>query len=435
MKHKTTMSPFPETAHLFQSRQAFKVGQVAVKNLLARPFRTIAMATALGTVMVLSACSSVPDAANPVEWAKSVGDAFSGDEEEATPEGTPEEEAAAVRAERGQEAPGADADFPDLNAVPSDAPKRSSAEERAELAEGLVADRDGRQYSDEVIQRQGAAVNPLRSDAPPPPPEVGQAPASSAPSTMAPSTITPATPATDPVIAGRTSPSSVGAPQGTAGTAIATDASVPLPTRPPEGADVIAFYQAKLDEQRRMQAEMARRTDELMGTPTMDIRPVAGGNPFETVVVGAEGVEGGPDFGTQVVSAAGTPTTGASADVPDGATHVATIQFRDGSSALSSRDRRILRDVRQLQQERGGRVRVVGHASSRTQNMDKVRHMMVNYNVSVQRAEVITRELMRLGVPSEAIVVAAVSDSDPKYFEVMPSGEAGNRRAEIFLEN
>ena len=43
--------------------------------------------------------------------------------------------------------------------------------------------------------------------------------------------------------------------------------------------------------------------------------------------------------------------------------------------------------------------------------------------------------LERLGVPPEIIVVTAMSDQDPAYFEVMPAGEAGNRRVAIFFEN
>jgi hypothetical protein len=33
------------------------------------------------------------------------------------------------------------------------------------------------------------------------------------------------------------------------------------------------------------------------------------------------------------------------------------------------------------------------------------------------------------------LVVDAISDAQPVYFEFMPTGEAGNRRAEIYLES
>jgi len=113
---------------------------------------------------------------------------------------------------------------------------------------------------------------------------------------------------------------------------------------------------------------------------------------------------------------------------------VATIQFENGSASLSASDRRILADVRQLQRERGGRIHIVGHASSRTRTMDPVQHKMVNFKVSVDRANIVARELMRLGTKQDELLVDAVSDTSPVFYEFMPSGEAGNRRAEIYLE-
>ena len=102
---------------------------------------------------------------------------------------------------------------------------------------------------------------------------------------------------------------------------------------------------------------------------------------------------------------------------------------------MSRNDRRILGEVIRLHQQRGGTVTVVGHASSRTTNMDPVRHKMVNYGISVNRADKIARELRRMGLAPESIIVDARSDSMPLYYEIMPSGESGNRRAEIYFDN
>ena len=117
-----------------------------------------------------------------------------------------------------------------------------------------------------------------------------------------------------------------------------------------------------------------------------------------------------------------------------GSVKVATILFDDGSAKVGSRELGILRKVTTLHRQRGGTIRVVGHASSRTRNMDSTRHMSVNYGVSVDRASAVARELAKLGVPSEMIVVSAMADEQPVYHEVMPSGEAGNRRAEIYID-
>ena len=111
----------------------------------------------------------------------------------------------------------------------------------------------------------------------------------------------------------------------------------------------------------------------------------------------------------------------------------ATIQFANGSSRLNDRDRRILRDVSLLQRQGGGKVTVVGHASQRTRNMDPGRHNRVNRQISQDRADAVARELIRFGVAAGDIQVSAMSDSQPLYYEFMPSGEAGNRRTEIYF--
>jgi flagellar motor protein MotB len=123
-----------------------------------------------------------------------------------------------------------------------------------------------------------------------------------------------------------------------------------------------------------------------------------------------------------------------SSAVASGTLRVATIQFAAGSAQLDARDRGILKQVVVLQQERGGVLRVVGHASARTANMDPVRHKMVNYEVSEDRAQQVARTLLQLGAPAGSVTVTAKSDTDPIYYEFMPSGEAGNRRTEIYLD-
>ncbi|MGF1641133.1 MAG: OmpA family protein [Rhodospirillales bacterium] len=117
-----------------------------------------------------------------------------------------------------------------------------------------------------------------------------------------------------------------------------------------------------------------------------------------------------------------------------GSVKVATILFDDGSARLGRGEMDILRKVAVLHRQLGGSVRVVGHASSRTRNMDADRHRTVNHQISVERASAVARELTRLGVPSERVFATAMADELPVYHEVMPSGEAGNRRAEIFID-
>ena len=57
----------------------------------------------------------------------------------------------------------------------------------------------------------------------------------------------------------------------------------------------------------------------------------------------------------------------------------------------------------------------------------------MNYKVSALRAKTVANELIRRGANRRTVATAALADSQPLYQEIMPNGEAGNRRAEIFL--
>lgn len=114
---------------------------------------------------------------------------------------------------------------------------------------------------------------------------------------------------------------------------------------------------------------------------------------------------------------------------------VAIIYFAYGSTALNRNDRQVLRAVAELQKQRDGTVRVIGHASARTGAVDSVRHRLANFETSLQRANAVAAQLVRLGVAREKVAAEAKADSQPVYHEFTPTGEAGNRRTEIFLEN
>ncbi len=113
----------------------------------------------------------------------------------------------------------------------------------------------------------------------------------------------------------------------------------------------------------------------------------------------------------------------------------AVINFANGSARLSAKARRQIKQVSDLVRARGGAVRVIGHASSRTKNLPVAQHVVANFNVSLARGQAVARELIRRGVPPRSIFVEAKGDGEPLYLESMPSGEAHNRRVEIFLQN
>lgn len=113
---------------------------------------------------------------------------------------------------------------------------------------------------------------------------------------------------------------------------------------------------------------------------------------------------------------------------------VGLIYFGHASSGLDENDRDVLRQIVALQQQGGRPIRIIGHASSRTAVVDPVQHRMANLEISKRRAESVARELVRLGIRQDQVMIVARSDSEPVYHEFMPTGEAGNRRVEIFLE-
>ncbi len=112
---------------------------------------------------------------------------------------------------------------------------------------------------------------------------------------------------------------------------------------------------------------------------------------------------------------------------------VATIQFGRSSSRLDARDQQLINAVATAQRQNGGNVLVVGHASSRTQQLPKDRYEVANFQVSFARANAVAQALIRAGVSADRVTVEAVSDGQPIYSEAMPTGEAGNRRAEIYF--
>ena len=361
---------------------------------------------------VVVGCSSVPDAINPVEWYSNSVEFFADENAAYTKnnQATPTQQKAVAAID-------AATSFPKLATVDQ---QRQRAAARGK---GLVADVKGRKYAP-VIARQGVAVNALNA-APSKPPALTAALAPAA-QPKAPVALAPAAQPKAPVL-----------------TARASDlAATAQPTSLPSLSSTVVLGQ------NNFQARFARRLAEIKAeaaksTQFVQSRAlVSNTNGIETVVVSSSGIESG--FGSQATQLAqaavqvnrqltyvAQPMSPLSANT----VRVATIRFENGSAKLSTRDRQILANVIRLKKERGGRIRVVGHASSRTRNTDPVKHKMINFRVSAARADVIAKTLVRMGADRAQLQIDAISDSSPEFLEVMPTGEAGNRRAEIYLES
>ena len=115
---------------------------------------------------------------------------------------------------------------------------------------------------------------------------------------------------------------------------------------------------------------------------------------------------------------------------------VARVTFNHGSSQLSDEDLRKIKEVANLfMQNEGKKIVIVGHSSSRTNyDMDLTKHALVNFNMSLERARKVMRQFSTIGMNSQTIELVAMSDAEPLYAEIMPSLEAANRRAEIFIQ-
>ena len=115
---------------------------------------------------------------------------------------------------------------------------------------------------------------------------------------------------------------------------------------------------------------------------------------------------------------------------------VARITFNHGSSHLSDVDLSKIKKVANLFYENEGKkIVIVGHASSRTNyDMDLTKHALVNFNISLERARTVMKQFSTIGFNSQRIELVAMSDAKPLYAEIMPSLEAANRRAEIYIQ-
>jgi outer membrane protein OmpA-like peptidoglycan-associated protein len=113
----------------------------------------------------------------------------------------------------------------------------------------------------------------------------------------------------------------------------------------------------------------------------------------------------------------------------------AIVYFPHDSVGVTAAGRAQVRAAVEQYKAAGGQgfIKVVGHSSSRTANMSAEAHMALIFKKSQDRANAVAREIIRAGVPADKVLVEAVGDTQPVYYESMPKGEDGNRRAEIFV--
>ena len=112
---------------------------------------------------------------------------------------------------------------------------------------------------------------------------------------------------------------------------------------------------------------------------------------------------------------------------------IATINFRSGSSTINPKGHKKIKKVLKLALAKNAKIKIVGHASTRTKDMDIISHKLLNFKISDERAHSVAAVFIKNNFPLERLITEAVSDSKPLFHEVMPAGTYANQRTEIYL--
>jgi len=436
---------------------------------------TLRLVAALAVAVNVNACSSLPDVPDVPDWVDPT--TWFGDDSTtvAQPSNTQTADAQQDNTQPGA-APPPNGQAPDLASLPEKPTASSEADQQA-VADSLAADRAHAKYSSDVLRggTEAAAA---------PPPDIAPTQIASSADTM------PAATASKPVKGAsavqasvpHTDQSVVEAPRGPAipgslpspGAATRV-ASLPAPVQapaaaPPPGAQpavppipAVPELSGSINPSDAALGFRPSHAPPLDASVSQFVAPTilqryqttaanaglryanpVGVSPSQRGLHKPNGAVkgmGGPETMTGSVVAnldalqpsSNTPSVYAS---PQGMPATAVVFFPGDSVALNAEARAQVRAAAEQYKGNGGQgfVRVVGHSSSRTPNMPLERHLEAIFAKSQGRANAVAQELIRDGVPAAKVLVEAVGDSQPVYYESMPKGEDGNRRAEIFFQ-
>ena len=383
-----------------------------------------------------TACSSVPGWVDPTNWFGSGPD----DNHQAVGE------------------------TPDLASIPDRPAPASTPDEQRQVADSLAADRSQAKYSADALR---GGTEPAAAPPPPPSatadndlvvPQTSTASAAPAPSTTQVASNEPAPSASAP----DTSVSQAAPTPPPAATELppppqtAASSSAPSYSPPPAPAPTTMAMVSPSDAALGFKPSSAPPLDPSLSQfvpPSIIARynQTAGGASASRVAsadtarpASSKHGVGGPEKMSGAV-VANLEALGTAPQAAPAAVYSATGGVAPASVVLFSGDGTLLNAQAKLQvraaveqfKRAGGQgfIRVVGHASSRTSNMPLEKHLEVIFNKSQDRANAVAKEIIKEGVPANRVLVEAVGDSQPVYYESMPKGEDGNRRAEIFLQS
>jgi outer membrane protein OmpA-like peptidoglycan-associated protein len=275
--------------------------------------------------------------------------------------------------------PGEGQPFPNLGDVPNRPTSVTPADERKKITDSLVADRNNAHYVDE-----------------PAPPRVVPLPGAEV--TAAPRPPVSSEPAAPPQYTAQASPPPSAPPPARV---------APTPAPPPAAS------------------------------PSPSSQPAVPGAPrsLGTLIVGPGGeikgatVGDGSPLPNSAIDMSAMSTSGYVGPMP-----VAVVLFNDNATQISPEQRQGLTAVAREASAHGGTIRVVGHASP-AKDANSSTALINNLRAAQDRAQSVASALTGLGVPSSQIQVDAATSADslPDIASV-PSGAAGMRRADIFLQ-
>lgn len=321
-------------------------------------------------------------------------------------------EVAAVGKEEPTPIPGEEQPFPNLGSVPDNPPPVSSQERIDELLSGLVADREHARYTNEQIR------------------------GGSPPETTAPAPREPLLP--EPAIVPEEHEDQTSAPEGfgreespPSASSRADERVIPEADRSVVGPSMASVERAEIEPAALTQdpsvnddtierfKRLFREEFEASGEPEYAAANPSGQQAHATLDLPSSPL---PDTRAGI-------TPGIPADF-----NPTVVYFANGRAELSQSARAALRRVAELYASTGGRIRVIGHASRNTGSGEELRGKLVNFQLSLDRAQAVGDELMRLGVPPGALYLNARGESMPVADESTAAEEARNRRAEVFIE-
>jgi outer membrane protein OmpA-like peptidoglycan-associated protein len=362
------------------------------------------------SALALAACSATPDWANPVEWYKGATSIFSDE-----PQPPPANEAAAEMAKK--PIPGEGEPFPNLASVPERPKSVTPSDERKKITEALVSDRANARYVEAPAPRARPIPAPASSRpergpdvTPSPRPPVSSAPASPPPSsspasspeasTGVPPTEPPPSPVPPPTPRAE-APRSAPAPVASAQPAPPPPARVAPPPAPEAAPAPTGRTGGK----------------SLVVEPSGDVKTAPAGE--------GSARPDAADGGQQAYAPAGR--------IP-GTVPMAVVLFNEGGTQISAEQRQGLGAVVHEAKARGATVRVVGH-SSPSRNPESSTSLVNNFHVAMDRAQSVATALIRLGLPAAQVKVEADTSPDSAANVAnVPPGDAGLRRADVFLE-